>query len=72
MVRGTGCGDVDHLDAIGPFQSHMHRYRLELAQCGGSAGHALLRTFIDSFLFDLHAGEAGVLQGGVLCDPRSR
>ena len=74
--------DVDHAAMMcsawvgarnsGPFQSHMHRYRLELAQCGGRAGHALLRTFVDSFLFDLHAAEAGALQGGVLCDPRSR
>lgn len=34
---------------LGPFQQHMTRYKLELAQCNGNIGMALLRTFIDSY-----------------------
>ena len=33
---------------LGPFQQHMTRYQLELAQCNGNMGMALLRTFVDS------------------------
>ena len=34
---------------LGPFQQHMTRYKIELAQCNGNMGMALLRTFIDSY-----------------------
>ena len=47
------CATAVKATTCGPFQQHMQRYRLELAQCNGHIGRALLRTFIDSFLFDL-------------------
>ena len=54
-----GCG-------LGPFQMHVTRYQLELAQCSGDIGLALLRTFVDSFLFDQYADPLDALNGDQL------
>eukprot|EP01051_Picozoa_sp_SAG22_P009827 SAG22_NODE_847_length_6866_cov_6.246638_4_plen_1049_part_00 len=59
---------------LGPFQQHMRRYRLELAQCGGHVGCALLRTFVDVFLFNMYAEVSDALNPdgcGGLADPHT-
>lgn len=49
---------------LGAFQQQMRRYRLELAQCNGHIGCALLRTFVDVFLFDMYAETSDALKNG--------
>lgn len=54
---------------LGPFQQHMTRYQLELAQCNGNMGMALLRTFVDSYLFGEGGDGQDALQDGMLRTP---
>ena len=65
MIRRLGDTSIDEIraadlcwpsirsTALGPYQTHMSRFRLEMAQSAGNVGMSLLRTFIDSFLFEL-------------------
>ena len=53
---------------LGPFQQHMTRYQLELAQCNGNMGMALVRTFVDSYAIQHYASPLGCFLGlCVLC-----